>query len=104
MEDAAESMINDQRRSDMPNGDGRGFNGQGPGTGRGGVGFGSAGGGRGRNNGGAYGNGGECVCAACGATAPHQRGVPCTQLTCPKCGKRMIRAELLRDRRKESNA
>jgi predicted Fe-Mo cluster-binding NifX family protein len=32
-----------------------------------------------------------CVCPACGAKAPHERGIPCLQLTCPQCGKSMVR-------------
>jgi len=54
------------------------------------------GGGRGRNKGGAFGTGGFCVCAKCGEKLPHQRGVKCTKLKCPKCGKTMIREELLK--------
>jgi len=54
------------------------------------------GGGRGRNKGGAFGTGGFCVCAQCGEKLPHQRGVKCTTLKCPKCGKTMIREELLK--------
>jgi predicted DNA-binding protein (UPF0251 family)/ssDNA-binding Zn-finger/Zn-ribbon topoisomerase 1 len=53
------------------------------------------GGGRGRNKGGAFGTGGFCVCAACGEKVPHQQGVKCTTIKCPKCGHAMIREELL---------
>lgn len=53
------------------------------------------GGGQGKNNGGACGTGGSCVCAKCGYKMEHQRGVKCTTLKCPKCGKTMIREELL---------
>jgi len=53
------------------------------------------GGGRGRNKGGAFGTGGFCVCAKCGEKVPHQRGVKCTSVKCPKCGHTMIREELL---------
>ena len=70
--------------------------GKGLGTGSGqGGGRNSSGGGRGRNNGGGYGAGGYCVCAACGSRTPHARGTKCTDLRCPKCGKVMIREELL---------
>lgn len=73
----------------MPRGDGTGPTGQGPGTGRGrGMGQGS---GRGRMGGRAMGPGGQCVCPSCGATATHQRGVPCTGMKCPRCGQPMTR-------------
>ena len=70
----------------MPRGDGTGLpGGGGPGAGRGG--------GRGRMGGtrAGAGPGGECVCPACGATAPHQAGLPCYQIECPKCGAAMVR-------------
>jgi hypothetical protein len=38
------------------------------------------------------GPGGDCVCPACGARAPHTRGTPCYNMTCPKCGAKMARA------------
>lgn len=70
------------------NGRGKGMNmGQGRGEGRGG--------GQGRNKGGSFGPGGYCVCAKCGEKVPHQQGVKCTRVKCPKCGKPMIREELL---------
>ncbi len=34
---------------------------------------------------------GKCVCPNCGATVVHQRGVPCYQASCPKCGTKMVR-------------
>jgi transposase len=37
------------------------------------------------------GPGGQCVCPSCGATSPHQIGVPCTSVSCPKCGAKMVR-------------
>ena len=50
-------------------------------------------GGRGRMGGQkAAGPTGECVCPACGHRQAHERGVPCTQQLCPKCGAAMIRA------------
>ena len=73
----------------MPKGDGTGPFGQGPGTGRG-MG---RGGGRGRmagNRPGA-GPGGYCICPSCGEKVTHQAGSPCYNLTCPKCGSRMVR-------------
>ncbi|MEE8620021.1 MAG: DUF5320 family protein [Dehalococcoidia bacterium] len=73
----------------MPRGDGTGPYGQGPGTGRG-LG---RGGGRGRMGGNRPGAGpsGDCVCPSCGARIPHQAGVPCYNLSCPKCEAKMIR-------------
>ena len=52
-------------------------------------------GGRGRNKGGAFGPGGFCVCSKCGEKVPHQRGIKCTNLKCPKCGHTLVREELL---------
>lgn len=70
----------------MPGGDGTGPTGQGPvGPGRGA--------GRGRQPGGyGLGPGGDCICPSCNTKAPHQRGVPCYQMECPKCGAKMVRA------------
>ncbi len=93
----------------MPRGDGTGPTGMGPmtggkGTGRGtGGGAGSgkgagagggagSGGGRGRMGGKGLGLGGECVCPQCGEKTPHQRGIPCFEQKCPKCGTAMTRA------------
>lgn len=48
--------------------------------------------GRGRMGGFAgAGPGGFCVCPACGYREPHERGQPCMQKKCPKCGARMTR-------------
>jgi predicted RNA-binding Zn-ribbon protein involved in translation (DUF1610 family) len=80
----------------MPGGRGMGGGGSGRGGGRGrSGGRGSTGGGQGRNRGGAFGAGGYCVCASCGAKVPHERGVKCTELKCPQCNRTMIREELL---------
>ena len=70
-------------------GNGEGF-GQGKGLGRGG--------GRGRNNGGGFGVGGFCVCAKCKTKVPHQRGIPCTKVKCPNCGRVMVGEELLAEK------
>jgi hypothetical protein len=47
--------------------------------------------GRRRMGGFGFGPGGNCVCPSCGAISPHQRGVPCFQQKCPKCGSPMTR-------------
>lgn len=31
-----------------------------------------------------------CTCPSCGATAKHDRGTPCMDMSCPKCGTKMI--------------
>ncbi|MCE5313764.1 MAG: hypothetical protein ABFD49_00150 [Armatimonadota bacterium] len=38
------------------------------------------------------GPGGECICPICGHREPHERGLPCSEKTCPKCSARMTRA------------
>jgi len=65
---------------------------------RGGMG---TGGGQGQGQGGqglgrmggpfAAGPDGSCVCPQCGYQEPHQRGIPCMQKQCPKCGIPMTR-------------
>jgi len=47
--------------------------------------------GRGRLGGFGAGPVGDCVCPKCGYRAPHQRGVPCYEQKCPKCGSPMTR-------------
>jgi hypothetical protein len=47
--------------------------------------------GRGRMSGFAAGPLGKCICPKCGFATPHQRGVPCFNLKCPKCGSIMGR-------------
>ena len=51
------------------------------------------GGGRGRMGGTKAGAGpdGYCICPNCGHKAPHQVGVPCYEMNCPKCGTKMVR-------------
>lgn len=75
----------------MPRKDGTGPpGGSGPGTGMGsGLGWGA--GRMGGNRPGA-GPGGECVCPNCGHRLPHQAGIPCNSVNCPKCGANMVRA------------
>ena len=73
-------------------GQGRGFGQGGFGKGQGmGQGRGQGRGGRGRMGGFGLGPGGECVCPNCGYRVPHQRGVPCYTIKCPKCGTPMTR-------------
>jgi hypothetical protein len=37
------------------------------------------------------GPGGSCICPICGTAELHARGVPCTHMMCPKCGRQMTR-------------
>lgn len=37
------------------------------------------------------GPGGQCVCPECGAERSHERGIPCSQVRCPKCSSAMTR-------------
>jgi predicted Fe-Mo cluster-binding NifX family protein len=39
----------------------------------------------------AGGSTGNCLCPKCGNREPHERGVPCMQKQCPKCGSAMAR-------------
>ena len=48
-------------------------------------------GGRGQKGGFGGGSGGECVCPSCGKRTPHERGVPCIEVSCPECGTAMTR-------------
>ncbi len=75
----------------MPRGDGTGPpGGGGPRTGRG-TGVGGAGRGRMGGTRPGAGPGGGCVCPSCGTRAPHQVGTPCYNMSCPKCGAKMLR-------------
>jgi len=47
--------------------------------------------GSGINSFGQGGPGGFCICPNCGYIVPHQAGIACYQMTCPKCGSQMIR-------------
>lgn len=33
----------------------------------------------------------SCLCPACGFRQPHERGIPCLQVACPRCGQAMVR-------------
>jgi len=57
----------------------------------GGAGRGRGQGGRGMGGGRGLGPGGNCVCPKCGYSIPHERGMPCYQMKCPKCGTQMVR-------------
>ncbi|HDP33621.1 MAG TPA: dinitrogenase iron-molybdenum cofactor biosynthesis protein, partial [Candidatus Hydrogenedentes bacterium] len=35
---------------------------------------------------------GLCICPQCNEQVAHQRGVPCSAQTCPKCGSALVRA------------
>ncbi len=35
--------------------------------------------------------GGVCLCPDCGLRLPHERGIPCAQVTCPRCGRPLVR-------------
>jgi hypothetical protein len=54
-------------------------------------GTGSQGGGGGRMGGQGAGQGGECFCPQCGYHVSHERGKPCSDMTCPNCGTRLQR-------------
>ena len=48
-------------------------------------------GGAGRMGAKGVGPAGNCLCSKCGTAAPHEKGIPCTQMKCPKCGEPMTR-------------
>jgi predicted Fe-Mo cluster-binding NifX family protein len=35
--------------------------------------------------------GDACVCPDCGFRHPHERGIPCYQVSCPRCGQALVR-------------
>jgi len=73
-----EYLMNGRRRGGMGSGGGQG-------QGRGGQGRGRMGGPL------AGGAGGTCLCPKCGHRETHERGAPCVQKQCPKCGTAMTR-------------
>lgn len=69
--------------------------GQGQGRGQGGGGRGRGQGGQGMGMGrGVQGPPAFCVCPDCGEKVPHRQGVPCVNMTCPKCGHSMVRGDV----------
>ncbi|MGI6113030.1 MAG: hypothetical protein ACOYEJ_02780 [Mahellales bacterium] len=77
----------------MPMNDGTGNRGQGRGARRG-AGFDRTQGNVGSDTAGSWaGPGGYCICPACQTKMPHQQGIPCYSLTCPKCGAAMVRGQ-----------
>ncbi|MEJ5363988.1 MAG: hypothetical protein WHS86_02710 [Desulfosoma sp.] len=94
------SSLDKEGEKIMAPGKGRGFGGSGGGAGKG-PGRGQGQGGRcrgGAAQGAGMGRGAQgapafCVCPACGEKVPHRQGVPCVQMTCPKCGKAMVRGD-----------
>ena len=50
------------------------------------------GGRRGLGGGFSFGPGGECICPTCSYREVHQRGIPCYNKKCPKCGAPMTRS------------
>jgi len=64
----------------MPRGDGTG-----PPTG------GGQRGGRMRGTQSGAGPAGNCICPSCGEKVLHNQGIPCYDMSCPKCGTRMVR-------------
>lgn len=87
-------IANDNKEGNNMNGKGKGGMGAGGGQGQGrGGGRGQVcGQGRGRMGGpGAAGAVGSCLCPKCGQRVAHERGLPCVQRQCPKCGTAMTR-------------
>ena len=39
------------------------------------------------------GPGGVCICPGCGFKTDKQRGLPCREMTCPDCGRKLLRED-----------
>lgn len=78
-------LMSGKKQGGMGQGGGRGQRQGGGGQGQGGQGRGRFGGPL------AGGASGTCLCPKCGNREPHERGVPCLQKQCPKCGTAMTR-------------
>ncbi len=93
------SREEDNMRSGGRRGMGRGLGGRSQGSGGGDVGRGAGMGSRSQGSGGrgrmggaqAGGPGGYCTCPQCGHEEQHDRGAPCKDKRCPKCGAAMAR-------------
>ena len=44
----------------------------------------------------------KCVCPKCGEEIPHEKGTPCGQSTCPKCGSTMVGKAIESDKQSEN--